>query len=265
MKSIFLTIALVAMVFSAQAWTREADQGTRLFAKQHLTASALKEYNRILRLGKEYPREKAAKAEQPTDERLNRLSLGADLQSTTTFEGDVVVQLERAAEVLRNRANHSDKEQIEALRSIYVNMIRLHNISLVRIDGNEKSKGFTIYHHPGVMAEQDSKSNKSRKSSWARLWSRDVTVGYYGFTPAMFAEELRISHGADKEQFSAGTVRDWAADMGREATAQLEWATPDMKLYRIELAELSSVTNRLMAKAGYRLAAILNEVLNKEP
>jgi hypothetical protein len=258
MKKILMLILLVVLSLSAQAWTREADQGTRLFAKRYLDASVVKEYTRIMRLGKQYPREKVA---TPQDERWGRVSLGSDLCSTTTYEGDVVVQLERAADVLRNRANHSDKEQIEALRTIYTNMIIMHNISRVIIEGNEKSKGFTIYRHPGVMAEAEPKYNKSSKSSWSRLWGRDVTLGYYGFTAEMFAEELAICHGADKEQFSAGTIRDWAADMGKEAAAQLEWASPDMKLYRIDASNLESTTCRLMAKAGFRLATLLNEAL----
>ena len=141
MKKILMLILLVVLSLSAQAWTREADQGTRLFAKRYLDASVVKEYTRIMRLGKQYPREKVA---TPQDERWGRVSLGSDLRSTTTYEGDVVVQLERAADVLRNRANHSDKEQIEALRTIYTNMIIMHNISRVIIEGNEKSKGFTI-------------------------------------------------------------------------------------------------------------------------
>lgn len=258
MKKIFMIVALVAIVFSAQAWTREADQGTRVFARQHLDASVVKEYTRILRLGKKYPREKVA---TPQDERWGRVSLGTDLRSTTTYEGDVVVQLERAADVLRNRADHSEKEQIEALRSIFSNMILLHNISCVSIEGNEKSEGFYLYTHQGEMAEQEPKYNKSRKRSWAQIWGRNATLGFYGYTPEMFAEELRISHGTDKEPFSAGTIRDWAADMGKEAAAQLEWAEPDMKLYKMKLIDIEPVHNRLMAKAGFRLAALLNEVL----
>lgn len=258
MKRLFMIMALVAVVFTAQAWTRDADQGVRLFARGHLTEGALKEYKAIMRLMKQYPREKVT---PPTDKRWNKVSLDANLQSNTTYEGDIVVRLERAAEVLRNRANHSDKEKVEALRTILYNMVSLHHISLVRIEGNAKSEGFTIYSHPGEMAELEEKYNKSRKSSWAQLWGRGATINYYGFTPDMFAEELRICHGADKEAFSAGTIRDWAADMGRECSAQLEWATPDMKLYTIQRIALVPVHNRLMAKAGYRLAALLNDVL----
>ena len=258
MKKIICLLLCVATIFSAQAWTKDADQGVRVFARQNLTATALKEYNKLLRLTKEYPREKVT---PPTDERWNKIALDADLRSTTTYEGDVVVQLEKAAELLRNRANHSDKEKADALRTIFHNIVRLHNISSVRIEGNEKSKGFTIYGHSGVMAELDPKTNKTRKTSWARLWSTDITIRLYGFTPNMIAEELRISHGADKEAFSAGTIRDWANDVGKECATQLEWATPNMKLYTINKIDLYPVTNRLMAKAGYRLAALLNDVL----
>lgn len=255
MKKIFMIVALVSIVFSAQAWTREADHGTRVFAREHLDASVVKEYTRILRLGKKYPREKVA---APQDERWGRVSLGTDLRSTTTYEGDVVVQIERAADVLRNRANHSEKEQIEALRSIFSNMILLHNISCVTIEGVEKSKGFKVYTHWG---ESEPKFDKRSIRSWAQIWGRNATLGFYGYTPEMFAEELRISHETDKEPFSAGTIRDWAADMGKEAAAQLEWAEPDMKLYKMKLIDIEPVHNRLMAKAGFRLAALLNEVL----
>lgn len=257
MKKIICLLLCVVTAFSAQAWSKDADQGVRLFAKQNLTPTALKEYNKLLRLTKQYPREKVA---IPTDERWNVTSLDADLHSTTTYEGDIVVQLERAANVLRNRANHSDKEKVDALRAIWNNMIRLHNIASVRIEGNEKSKGFTIYSHPGVMAESDPKV-KTTKTTWARLWSQNLTTSLYGFTPKMYVEELTISHGADKEAFSVGTIRDWATDMGKECAAQLEWAEPEMKIYTIDKIALNPVTNRLMAKSGYRLAALLNEVL----
>ena len=258
MKQLVILLILVSSVFSAHAWTREADHGARLFARDFLSPNAAKEYQRLTKLSKNHPREK----EKPAiDERQNKVSLDADLRSTTTYEGDVVVQLEQAAEVLRNRSTHSDKECIEALRSIWSNIIRLHNIALVRIEGNELSKGFDIYYHPGTMAEKDEKYNKSSKRSWATLWGKDLTLSFYGYTPQMWAEELRICHAADKEAFSAGTIRDWAADMGKECTAQLEWARPDMKLYVIDRTKLQPTVDRLMAKVGFRMAALLNDAL----
>lgn len=257
MRRMFLLMALVLGVCSAQAWTREADQGVRLFAREHLTEQAQKEYRKLLKLNRTIPYEKAA---APSDKRWNTVSLDGDLRSTTTFEGDVVVQLERAAEVLRNRAIHSTEEQVMALRSVWYNIVRLHTIPLVRIEGNEKSNGFSVYYHSGEIAAQNPKYTP-RKRSWAQLWDRDATVSFYGFTPEMFAEEIRVCHAADKEAFSKGTIRDWAADMGKECAAQLEWASPDMTLYALERLKLGEVTDRLMAKTGFRMAALLNEVL----
>jgi hypothetical protein len=49
--------------------------------------------------------------------------------------------------------------------------------------------------------------------------------------------------------------------MGKECAAQLEWASPDMTLYALERLKLGEVTDRLMAKTGFRMAALLNEVL----
>lgn len=257
MRKILLLLLLAFSAASAMAWTCDADQGARLFAREHLSEGALKEYRKLLKLNKTFPYEKSA---TPSDKRWNVVSLDADLRSTTTFEGDVVVQLEQAAEVLRNRVNHSDQEKVMALRSILYNIVRLHTISLVRIAGNEKSNGFAIYYSSGEMAEQDPKY-KPRKRSWAQLWSRDATSRFYGFTPEMFVEELRICHGADKDAFSVGTIRDWASDMGKECAAQLEWATPDMTIYMLDRSNLEEVTNRLMAKVGFRMAALLNDVL----
>ena len=257
MRKLFLLIALLCSIASAEAWTRDADQGVRLYAREHLSKRALSEYRKLLQLNRSVPYEKGAEV---SDKRWNKVSLDADLRSTTTFEGDVVVQLEQAAEVLRNRASHSNEEVVKALRSVWYNIIRLHTISLVRIEGNAKSEGFTIYYSGGEMAALEPKY-KPRASSWSKLWSRDATIGFYGYTIEMFAEEIRICHGADKEAFSKGTIRDWAADMGRECAAQLEWASPDMTLYSLDRTNLGVVTDRLMAKAAFRMAALLNEVL----
>ena len=187
------------------------------------------------------------------------MSLDADLRSTTTFEGDVVVQMEKAAEVLRNRANHSELEQIEAMRTVTYNMILLHSFGLVLIDGNELTKGFDIQLSSGDAAE--GAAAKIRKYRWHTLWNRLIIIRHYGFTPEMYAEELMICHGKDKEAFSAGSIRDWAADTGAELSKQLVGAKRDMVVDRLKLQEFEKVNDRMMAKAGYRLAALLNEVL----
>lgn len=260
MKRLIIVLTFIAVASSAQAWSGIGNQATRLFAKQYMTPEVQKENARIWRLGKKYPVEKSSSTEvKPTDPRWNKVSLDADLRSTTTYEGDVVVQMERAAEVLRNRANHSEQEQIEAMRTITYNMILLHTFGNVRIEGNALTEGFIIKLSPGAAA--DEKNNKMRNYKWQTLWNRGILIRHYGYTADMYAEELTIAHGADKEAFSAGSIRDWAADTGAEMAKQLDKARPNMIVDKLDILEMEKVNDRLMAKAGFRLAALLNDIL----
>ena len=260
MKRFILLLVSIATILSAQAWSGIGNQATRIFAKGYIKPEVHKEYARIWRLNKKYPAEKSDVAElKPQDPRWNKVSLDADLRSTTTYEGDIVVQMERAAEVLRNRANHSEKEQIEAMRTITYNMILLHTFGNVRIEGNKLTEGFIIQLSPGAAA--DEKNNKLRNYKWQTLWNRAILLRHYGYTAEMYAEELALAHSADKEAFSAGSIRDWAADTGAEMVKQLERAKPNMIVDKLDILEMEKVNDRLMAKAGFRLAQLINEIL----
>lgn len=256
MKRFLLLLVSVATILSAQAWSGIGNPATRAFAKQFMTPEVRKENARIWKLNKKYP---AEKSDKPTDLRWNKVALDADLRSTTTYEGDVVVQMERAAEVLRNRKNYSEEEQIEAMRTVTYNMILLHTFGNISIEGNELTNGFFVLLSSGAAA--DVNASKMRKYKWQTLWNRAILLRHYGFTADMYAEELAISHGNNKDAFSAGTIRDWAADMGAELSKQLEGAKPNMVVDRLKMLEYETVNDRIMAKAGYRLAALLNDVL----
>ena len=252
MKRIVLVIAFVATIFSAQAWTKVVCDASYLIAEKYMTEAAKAECNRILALKEsvdyKWVADKAAK-----------VSLDASLLSTTADEKDIVVRIEKAAEVLRNRANHSEKEQVEAIRALYRCMISLHSFAAIRIEGNELTKGFMVQLSNGDAAE--GAAAKLRKYKWQTLWHRGILIRHYGFTADMYAEELAICHGKDKEAYSVGSIRDWAADTGAEISKQLVGAEPDMVIDKLKLFELETVNDRMMAKAGYRLAALLNEVL----
>lgn len=260
MKRLIVILMFVAGAFSAQAWSGIGNQATRIFAKGFMKPEVHKEYARIWRLNKKYPEEKSSTVGvKPKDALWNKVSLDADLRSTTTYKGDVVVQLEKAAEVLRNRANHSEQEQIEAMRIISSGMILLHTFGNVRIEGNELTDGFFVQLSIGAAA--DVNAQKMRKYKWQTLWNRAILIRHYGYTADMYAEELAICHGADKEAFSAGSIRDWAADTGAEIARQLAGAKPNMVVDKLKLLEMESVNDRLMAKAGFRLAQLMNDIL----
>ena len=257
MKRAIILLVSIATILSAQAWSGIGNQATRIFAKQFMTPEAQNENSRIWRLNKKYPTDTSI--EKPTDPRWGRVSLDADLRSTTTYEGDVVVQMEKAAEVLRNRANHTEKEQIEAMRTVTYNMILLHTFGCVSIEGNDLTNGFFVQLSLGAAA--DVNACKMRKYKWQTLWNRAILLRHYGYTADMYAEDLAICHGGDKEAFSVGSIRDWAADVGAELSKQLADAKPNMVVDKMKILELEQVNDRLMAKAGYRLAVLLNDVL----
>ncbi|MBR0339029.1 MAG: hypothetical protein IIX40_02420, partial [Alistipes sp.] len=89
---------------------------------------------------------------------------------------------------------------------------------------------------------------------------RAIILRHYGYTADMYAEDLAICHGADKEAFSKGSIRDWAADIGAELSKQLAEAKPGMVVDKLKMLEYETTNDRIMAKAGFRLAALLNDI-----
>ena len=253
MKKIVLIIAFVATIFSAQAWTKVVDDASYLIAEKYMTEAAKTEYNRILGL-------KESSDYKWVDDKLMRASLNAELCSVTTDEKDIVVRIEKATEVLRNRANHSAAEQYKALLTLQKLLPELHTISRIAIEGIEPSQSdFEITWSAGK--EGSKKHEKRGKTTWHRIWSNSFCFWHQGWSSEYYAYDINLRFGKLREQAMQGGVRDWAHEMGLRAKPLYDWVSPGMLMRHEPRLILEDTHLEMVARAGYRLAALLNECL----
>lgn len=253
MKRLFLIIAFVAGIGSAQAWTKLVNDASLMLAKKYMTPAATAEYNRIAALKGSVDYKWAASQDVT-------VALDADLRSTSTDERDIVVRIERAAELLRNRAKHSDKEVYTALQEILMLMPELHNISRIHIEGIANSqRDFTI---TWIAGKPGSKRFEKRGTiSWSTFWTRLFCGWHQAWTPEYYAYDLDIHFAAEREQWMQGTPRDWAHDMGMRAKPMYEWAEQDYVMHNAQRLNLEEVHLGSVARAGFRIATLLNNAL----
>jgi uncharacterized protein YjiS (DUF1127 family) len=58
---------------------------------------------------------------------------------------------------------------------------------------------------------------------------------------------------------SKGSLREWASESGATAARLLARINPEYMMTRRERNELEELNYQMIARAGYRLAAVLNE------
>ena len=252
MKRFFLTICLVASLATAHAWNGTLNEAVRLLARKHMTPIAITEYNNIVAMhgsiSHRWGLNKNAK-----------VALAADLRSTTDDENDIAVRIEQAAALLRNRSEHSDADVYRALQTVVMLMPELHNFSRVTIDGVEHSHNdFKIFWISGKAGSK--RFEKRGTITWHKLWN-DLYYGFHsGWTADYYAYDLDIHFKAERKAWMKGTVREWAEAMGKRARPMYEWAKPDYVMNGTQRLNLEEEHLTSLAQAGFRLAALLNDI-----
>lgn len=258
MKRFFLVVAFVAMACTAQAWTKLVDDASYLIAEKYMTEAAKTEYNRILALKEIVDYKWVADKDM-------KVLLDADLCSTTTCEKDIVVRMERAIEVLRNREKYSDAEQYKALLNLRKLNIELHTISNIAIDGVEHSHHdfeFTwSSNREGPSPDKRDKYENRGKLTWHKLWSSNFCFWHQAWSSEYYAYDINLRFNKLSQSAMQGTVRDWAHDMGLRAKPMYEWAKPGMLLRNEPRLNLEDIHLEMVARSAYRLAAIMNSII----
>ena len=182
--------------------------------------------------------------------------LDANGKSTTTNENDGVVQLEKAIEVLRNRAEHSQESVAMALKTVIHLVGDIHCLSHIHIDGVEATKDFEFKN----WNEGEGKESKMWNSKWYNVWERTYINRYTFFTPQYYANDIDIYARDKRAEYEKGTPRFWAENSGEDVMRALpHFNTGEPVPTRvIQLHEFNHT--KCMAKAGYRLAALLNDI-----
>ena len=242
----------------AFAWNGLGERTIAAFAQANLTPEAEKRVTELLGgtmednaswLGKTAREERFSYIK-----RWKFVHLDASLQYAGENSEDCVAQIERAAETLRRGDN--DSLSVAALRTL-INLVgKMHSPSYYIIDGTPMSKQF-----PEIIISNGKKGKKEEFThrTWAKYWD-NLLNRHRGFSVAMYVEDLGVCYGDMKEAYSAGGPRDWASDMGRECTARTK-LIPDIYMSRETDNRLEPIGYKCVAKAGFRLAALLNGIL----
>ena len=260
MKKIFIALALILCVKSAQAWNWVYDQAALLLAFENMTPAAQAEMKKYL--GEDIRKqvqtfEQARKKGNLTESASWRtISLDMNLKPVVADDNNAIAQLEKAVEVVKNRASKDNEEVELAIRKIIELTIEMHNIGNVYLEEFPYSKeDFEYQHSMGGYGKRE--KFKSRK--WKGLWSYGFSVFHSAWSAEMHVRDLKVCHGRYKEQYMAGSIRDWATDMGKLAKPLYEWAMPHCQLSRQAHAEEEERFYAGVARAAYRIAALMNE------
>ena len=264
MKKIILAVLLVAATLSAKAWNSSYDKAVLLVASHN--------YNpKTLRLVQHYVHEDVTKASNHLSwHRKNgrhlesagwhQLHLDASLQPVTTDDNDAYVQIEKALEIIRNRKQHDDEVVSFAVHTVMNLIIDMHNLTNVVIEGVPQSgTDFQVGTSKGTA---NGKKAKITPYSWKSLWTHRYITYHGAYSPAMWAYDIEIMHGDKKEQYSAGTLRDWANDVGQYTKSMYDLlAANEGNFLHATIQAHEEFHMSCLARAAYRIAALLNENL----
>lgn len=253
--------ALMMVANEALAFNTYGHQSVVLLANKHLTENAKKEIKAILKkssLFKEavWLNTLRKRPEMAHSKDWHFFRLNAQGKSVTTDENDGVVVLEKAIAVLRDRQNQSDSLVNASLRTVIHLVADMHCLSHIHIDEIEETKGFTFFH----WNELEGKGRKDWKSQWYSHWNNGYFGRYKVFPVTYHAEDIDIHCNAKKAEYEKGTPRFWAENVGEDVVRALKdfpMGEP-VRTQVIQLYEYNHV--KCMAKASYRLAALLNDI-----
>ena len=260
MKKITLYIFMVAFATQAMAFTTFGHKTIASLANKHLAEKTQSEINAIL--GTDIVSECVwlntlrDKPETAYTKDWHTFILDRTGKSTTTAETDGTVQLEKAIAVLRDRANQPDSLVKASLKSVVHLVADMHCIWHVQIDGIEVSKGFKFKLNNTLTG----KGYKEWSTSWSAMWQRGFSERNAILSPEYYAADVEIFLGAKKAEYETGTPRFWVENVGQDVVFGLGIFTPNASISAEDKERMEDIHNRCMAKAGYRLAARLNDI-----
>lgn len=261
MKKIFLMLALAMTVSMASAWEKRPDEGVFLLAKKHLSPEAKSMVEKYL--GESYAddvfylRNLEAKKQATHSKELRFLHLSADFKSAGVEGEDALKGIEQSLAVVRARDSYGTAEVRNALRTLINLMCDMHNFGYVRIEGVPQSQAnFTFTCYTGDYG----KRKTTAPYKWQRFWDL-YTHWHGGFSGDLWAEDMELCLGAQREELSKGSLHDWAAQIGEKAAWLYSRVNPNYVMTRRERNELEDLNYEMMTRCGYRLAVLLNEAV----
>ena len=265
MKKILLVALLVLVSWNASAWSRTQEEGVVFLASKYLSPTAKAVFDHYL--GSTYSDDVAyistleKRKRSPYSKEVHYLHLDANLQLVAADGDDAVKAIEEALTVVQNNSTNTKESVTAALRTIIHLMCDMHHLSNVRIESVPfSSQDFKINVQ---RAASGSKAKEFSPNKWSGFWNlyHNFHKGYFG---ELWAEDMEVCHGAQFAEFTKGGLHDWASQNGAVALKLYSGnVQPEAKMSRVERLELEDLNFEMMAKAGLRLAALINNALKQ--
>ena len=270
MKRIFIlaVCAIILCVPAASAWGRLGHATIAKIAEDHLTPKAKKVIDKYLD-GKsiiEY-------ASYPDDYRtVHLIDVGFDATNTPRMtvwghsfqannDGTLYLSERRGNEYVKNcllriqpiiddfKANHrnmTDSARVVSLAFIVHIIGDMHCPKHIRYEDEPTSGQYPIYYG-------------NTKMSHHAYWDGRLLKGYHDWGYTDVAKLLDLHSKKERKEIAKGNLLDWAAENARDSRYTVS-RKEGYKVTRLEANEDIKHAHRQIVRAGYRLAAVLNEV-----
>ena len=189
---------------------------------------------------------------------IHFVHLDGNLQPMKVEGDDAYVALLQALDVVAAHESHSDAEVTVALRTVINLMSDIHLLSSYRIESIPYSQGVHTFTRHSY--DYGPKKKETSQVNWHKVWG-SFSRRYTGFSGEFWAYEMNVGSSKMKEEYSKGTLLDWVTENGEIAASYLTKFTPDYVMKPFEFHSLEDVNYEMMARASFRLAAILNSTI----
>ena len=258
MKRIFtlITVALIATV-TAVGWGREGHETIAKIADNNLQPSAKKKIEKYLgnhsivyfaKWMDEYRRT----PEYEFTGRWHTVGVTKDFKHRPSKGGDAVTAINDAVALLKDYKNLSDSTVCVNIKYLIHLVGDMHCPAHISYEGRQQ--GFNVVFGDNHYLKPIQTVNFH--SVWdyvviqsSRIWS----VGDYAY-------ELDRLSKKEIRQIVAGTPEEWLTDNAKRCEVQFEMAGPDDHVAQDFVNEALPLIETQMQYAGYRLAALLNDL-----
>ena len=263
MKRVSLLLLSLISVLVANAWVSRGEEGIVILATKYMTPQAKDLFESHLGPTYQddiqclYAAEKKGVATHSNE--IHYVHLDKNLQPRNVEGDDALKAIEAASEIIRAHNLHSKEEVVKALQTVVNLMCDIHTLSHFRIEGVPHSQNdFGFYRRRRDYGE-DMKEKVPLK--WESLWGNHFGLRHKGFSPALYAEDMELCFGDKFVEYSQGTLRDWVVENGTKSASYLAQFTPECLISTLAYNELDDVNYDMMARACFRLAALLNSLV----
>ena len=258
MKKLLLLLFAAALSLSAsepaRAWGREGHETIAKIAERNLTKRAKKRIEKYLGghsvvYYAKWMDEYRQTPEYAFTNDWHTAPVGADLRYGDELlkpgKGNAVYGLELAIRNLRDYRSLTDSAVAVNLKYVIHLVGDMHCPCHIEFPDTELWYDVTF---------------NGKKRLYHSVWDSGIIEAQYKWHYTEWRQQLDRCSRKEKREIMAGTPRDWFHETAVDCRGIYEMAPPGSELGRDFINETAPLVERQILKAGYRLAAVLNEL-----